>query len=450
MKAEFSGGKMFSKYLLFLVLVTISSVISNNVSFKNVTLWIWGKNLTTIPSANNLKDYLPRKWTSMILVTGTIPILYENSVTDIENVNDLQFIGNEIIEIRPGAFKNLKSVETIRITGSNITTIAGVFDNLTLEQLSIGSNKISVIPSGVVKSSDLKELSFANNIIETVEENAFDHLPNLKTLDLSHNLLSDLPSGIFRNLSHITYISLDNNKFTTIKGEIFDNSSILNLYLADNLLKTLSENFMKQMPNLIGIYLNRNHLTEIPAGIFNNQTVQHVDLSNNEISYIAPNAFDNMPNLTDLFLPRNKLQQYDSRWLHNCPKIYRLFLSNNLLEQLPDQAFKNLNNKKEQWVKLDSNKIKKISAETFKGWKRVDTLELNSNEIKVWHEDYLADVEIIRTLNLVNNKIVCLDGDFDKVFKAKRCTYLGNNPFSNDCKRKIREWSARNPHKVVV
>ncbi|EFA03056.1 Chaoptin-like Protein [Tribolium castaneum] len=441
---------MNPKSLFLLVFVTILGVTSSEVSFKNVTLWTWEKNINTIDSANNLGTYLPKKWTSTIIVIGTIPILHENSVTNVENVKELQFLKNQIVEIRPGAFKNLNSVKTLKINGSNITTIAGVFDNLTLEQLNLNNNQISVIPKGVVKNPNLKGLSFAGNLIETIEESAFDHLPNLETLDLFQNLLSDLPLGIFKHLPHLTIVSLSNNKFTTIKEEIFDSSSIRYLYLDGNLLKTVPENFMGRMPNLQGIYLNRNHLKTIPAGIFNNKTLLHIELANNEISHIAPDAFNNMPNLANLILSSNKLAQYNNNWLRNCPNIYRLFLSNNLIEQLPVQAFKNIYNQKEQWVKLNSNKIKKITAENFKGWKLVDTLDLSQNEIEQWHEDYLADAEFIRALNLAYNKITCLDGDLDKIFKAKKATYLSGNPLSEECKSKIREWSARNQDKVSL
>jgi hypothetical protein len=67
------------------------------------------------------------------------------------------------------------------------------------------------------------------NKIETVEANAFQHLPKLKWISLGGNQLSSLPHKIFRNNPELSAIWLYGNKINSITPDFFKNLDKLQL-----------------------------------------------------------------------------------------------------------------------------------------------------------------------------------------------------------------------------
>ncbi|RZC41850.1 LRR 8 domain containing protein [Asbolus verrucosus] len=441
---------------LFSVIVILTIFFVNGVvgvTFKDVTVWNEDTNevIVNIKSSETLKDHLPHGLLRAVSITGKIPILHENSVADINNVNHLNFIQNEIEEIRPGAFRNLNGVHIIHILLSNFTTIKeGVFANLTIEELQISNKLVSKIEVGAFKDlPQLRNLNLQHNSLETLDGNVFDGL-NIDTLDLSHNLISKLPQNIFRNLPHLKMLALANNQLKLVQTDVLDHLPVEYLDLSSNLISTLDEGVFNNMPQLKSIVLSRNKLTTVPEGVFNNLDLTLVKLDSNKIAFIAPKAFDNMPKLANIYLSSNELSKYDTNWFHNTPEIYRLYLAYNLIEDIPDEAFKNIYNDKEQWIRLDSNKIRNIAPNAFKGLRKLDTLNLSYNKIEVWNENILADAEVVFYLQLAHNDIKCVDGDFDKIFEAN-FTYLTGNPLTPQCAKDIEAWASKErPEKHVV
>ncbi|XP_044267306.1 leucine-rich repeat-containing protein 15-like [Tribolium madens] len=426
---------------LLIFALTIASVKPSEITFENVTVWISAdEKLAEIESSTSLKQHLPDTSLDIIAITGEIPVLYENSVSNISNVKHIYFHENEILDIKPGAFKNL-TLETLEVVYSNLTTLKnGIFSNVSLKTLEITSNLLTKIEpfEGL---PTLKILVLRHNNLEDLDdEHILDQLVELQVLDLSYNKISVLPRNLLDNLHKLKTFMLRKNKFWYFP-EIFPNSTQIDmLELSSNLISQLPGGILGNLQNLSRLYLSFNHLESIPSNVFSGHpNLKELDLSYNRISTIASNAFDDMPQLVNIKLTRNKLKKYDPNWFHNTPNLYQLHLANNEIEDLPEGVFRNIFNEKKQWVSLSSNKIKTISPNAFRGFKYFDTLNLAYNELETWDATLLADTEVIFYLNLVHNKIKCVGGDLDQAFKAN-FTYLGLNQLTPQCLQKIVDW----------
>jgi hypothetical protein len=69
----------------------------------------------------------------------------------------------------------------------------------------------------------IQHLGLWNNKIETIEAEAFQHLPKLKWIDLDSNQLHSLPHQIFKNNPDLIAISLNRNKINSITPDFFKN-----------------------------------------------------------------------------------------------------------------------------------------------------------------------------------------------------------------------------------
>ncbi|EFA03896.2 Leucine-rich repeat protein soc-2 homolog-like Protein [Tribolium castaneum] len=417
----------------------ISGAKPSETTFENVTIWKSAEEeLAVIVSSNSLKQHLPNTSLDLIAITGEIPILYENSLSNISNVEQIYFHENELTEIKPGAFKNL-TLEALEVFYSNLTTLkSGIFCNVSLEKLEISYNFLSKIePFGGL--TGLRVLSLSHNNLEDLEAHLLDKLPELQVLDLSYNRISVLHPKLLNNQCKLKTLLLRKNKFWHFPN-IFENSSLELLELSSNLMSKLPEGVLDNLQNVSRLFLSFNHLESIPSNVFTGHpNIKELDLSNNRITTIASDAFDNMPQLVNIKFTSNKLAKYDPNWFHRTPNLYQLNLANNQIGDLPEEVFRNLYSDKKQWISLSGNKIKTISPNAFRGFKRFDTLNLSFNELESWDGSLLADTEVIFYLNLLHNKIKCVGGDLDQAFKAN-FTYLGMNPLAPRCLQKILDW----------
>jgi hypothetical protein len=71
--------------------------------------------------------------------------------------------------------------------------------------------------------SAIQYLDLYSNKIETIEANAFQHLPKLKWIQLAGNQLRSLPHQIFRTNPELIGIELHGNKINSITPDFFKN-----------------------------------------------------------------------------------------------------------------------------------------------------------------------------------------------------------------------------------
>jgi len=89
----------------------------------------------------------------------------------------------------------------------------------------------------------LQELYLSNNLIENLDEQAFDFTINLRTLDLSFNQISNIPFNLFKyKLKSLKNLYLQNNKLQQLEPWYFYLENIENIDLKNNSIVQLTNN----------------------------------------------------------------------------------------------------------------------------------------------------------------------------------------------------------------
>ncbi|XP_038548110.1 decorin-like [Micropterus salmoides] len=116
-------------------------------------------------------------------------------------------------------------------------------------------------------------------------------------------------------------------------------------------------------------------LKAVPGDIPDDTTL--LDLQNNKITEIKENDFKNLKGLHALILVNNKITVIHAKALSPLTKLQRLYLSKNLLKDMPANMPKSL-----QELRIHENEITKIKKASFQGLSHVIVMELGSNPLK--------------------------------------------------------------------
>ncbi|KYB29432.1 Protein slit-like Protein [Tribolium castaneum] len=270
------------------------------------------------------------------------------------------------------------------------------------------------------------------------------------TIKSSNNLKENLPKQVFDRLDII------NSEIPVLyKNSISDLEDLDELIFANNELSDIQPGAFKNVPQLRKLEIRNNKLEEIKAGVFNNLNIATLDLSNNSISTIASGAFDDMPELLNVNLADNRVKIWNKNWFANTPLLARVSFQNNLIEEIPSNAFRHFQGEKQFGsvpltinIVLSHNLIKHIHNDAFKGLEKINNLWLDGNELSEWDENLLTGVSV-HDLRIDNNKLECLDGNLDKVFVAAT-THIDGNPWDCGCLKNIDLWASKATQHVVM
>ncbi|XP_040200077.1 lumican [Rana temporaria] len=191
-------------------------------------------------------------------------------------------------------------------------------DNLKLK-------KIPMVPSGI------QYLYLQNNMIEGIDNDAFQNVTDLKWLILDHN--------------HLTNANIKKNAFSKLK-------------------------------ELNKLYINFNNLTELVGPL--PKTMDDLRVTNNKLAKITPNILEGLENLTVVHLQHNKLKEDSiSGAFKGLKSLVYLDLSYNELTKVPMGLPPSLS-----MLYFDNNKIGNIPDEYFQGFKGLQYLRLSNNQLK--------------------------------------------------------------------
>ncbi|XP_007432540.1 lumican [Python bivittatus] len=176
----------------------------------------------------------------------------------------------------------------------------------------------------------------------------------IKYLYLRNNLLEGIEDNAFENVTDLEWLILDNNqlKNSNIKGKVFS-----------------------KLKNLKKLHINHNNLTEVVGPLPN--TLDDLQLTHNKISKINPNTLEGLVNLTVIHLQHNDLSEDTlSGVFKGLKSLLYLDLSFNKLTKLPSGLPHNL-----LMLYFDNNQINKVPNEYFQGLKALQYLRLSHNKL---------------------------------------------------------------------
>lgn len=386
---------------------------------------------------------------------GHLEVLKKSTFENFPNLREVLLPHLAMGSIDSDVFGICQNLQVFNVEFNNLSAIDGaIFDNCrslreiylgfnrivdfpmnlaaTLEILSLRGNKIQNIP--ILGNSELIELNLSNNLIDFVEENAFEGLKKLKILDLSENKLTKI-SGNFPQISELL---LTGNSLTEIAIVA---PQIKNLDLSDNDLlnfEKLAENF-PQMQKLLSINLAQNWLKNVKFPPL--ESLKTLNLAHNEIKIIEENEkpFENLANLEFLSLAGNFMTNMGSHSLDGLENLQKLDLNTNHLEfleissnslkilNLNDNKFTNLTKFPEslEILTLSRNLLQNLE---FEGLKNLKELRLNANLIKNLPTGVFSPLVKLTKLDLSHNYLKVIEfAAFQRIFFFLEEIYLNFN-----------------------
>ncbi|XP_073410379.1 lumican [Dendrobates tinctorius] len=263
-------------------------------------------------------------------------------------------------------------------------------DNLKLK-------KIPMVPSGI------QYLYLQNNMIEGIDNDAFQNVTDLKWLILDHNHLSNanIKKNAFSKLKELQKLYLSFNNLTELVGPL--PKTMVELYATNNKISKITPSILEGLENLTVVQLQHNALKgESISGAFKGlKSLLYLDLSYNELSKLPTGL---PPSVGFLYFDNNKIGNIPDEYFQGFKALQYLRLSHNDLKDsgVPGNAF-NVSTLVE--LDLSFNSLGKIPAVN----EGLENFYLHVNKIQKF--DLSSFCKVVGPLEYSRVKHLRLDGN---------------------------------------
>ncbi|KAJ6957936.1 receptor-like protein kinase 5 [Populus alba x Populus x berolinensis] len=241
----------------------------------------------------------------------------------------------------PGVACTNNSITQLLLDNKNIpgTIPPFISDLKNLEVLNFSNNSIiGKFPEVVYNFSKLEILDLSQNYFVGTIPDGIDSLSRLSYLNLcANNFTGNIPAAIGR-IPELRTLYLHNNLFNgTFPAEIGKLSKLEELYMAHNgFLPSKLPSSFTQLKKLRVLWMSEaNLIGEIPQMIGEMVALEHLDLSMNELTGSIPNGLFMLKNLKVLFLYKNLLSGQIPQVVEALNSIVIDLSQNNLTGTIP-------------------------------------------------------------------------------------------------------------------
>ncbi|XP_031617130.1 leucine-rich repeats and immunoglobulin-like domains protein 2 isoform X2 [Contarinia nasturtii] len=293
----------------------------------------------------------------------------EQSIRNLPNLVNLTLKGNELERIP--ILRGLISLEKLDLANNEIReiTMAALQALPALKHLDLSRNMIHAIGlNSFPKENRIQKLFLNNNQITTLDRRALEPLVQLNELKVNKNRISELPVGLFAKLKELKKLDLANNHLTKIeKGGLLNITALSKLNLSNNSIQSIGKDCWEFT-----------------------QRITHLDLSENQLSEINAGSFDKLSKLKILDLRANRIATIGA--MNATYNLVSLDLSHNFISATIEDSFG-----------------------PFASLTKLDTFNLNNNNIKAINKNAFLGLSNLTQLDLSNNNITTIqDGAFDQ------------------------------------
>lgn len=297
-------------------------------------------------------------------------------------------------------FRYLQSSQFSHPTGEDSIKIIEAAERKS-QYLHITNLNISTLDSRFFQLCDLQHASLSNNHLSqhSFKDVDFGQLVALKHLALDGNIFSDLCDA-FCTFPSLSNLNLNFNQLYHLNGPIISRMRTLtSLSLAGNQLNQLPPE-LGQLSQLTHLDVSFNGLTSLPEELSNLRNLQHFTAANNKL--VTANL-SGCHGLIHLDFNKNQLRKIGKL----CSKsLVSLRLSNNLIQQLPDDFFDSI------WsvssLNLTSNELTTLPS-SLPAMTLLRQLHLDNTRIRELPAQ-LFQMTSIQELTLTNTPVETLDG----------------------------------------
>lgn len=443
---------------------------ANNIQFVSVDqnqiqtvskahlAYLVNSDLKHLNLSNNLISYIQpgafsqlQKLLILELHDNELSTIAEGVFGNIPNILHLDLVRNNLQILKSKYFTNLPALRTLRLHSQKIKMTNIYFDafeniNENLTNLWVSDNALTSFPHQVLSEQtylSLKEVYADTNQISNPVEYTLDAFslsmtstynaksgafkvwtksPNIEKLVLSVNRIAEVKSDYFCVLTNLKYLYLDQNSLT---DEKFPNDALdcmaklFYLELSSNSFKYVPQTVRSSvnMTSLTQLFLGSNHLTFLEADTFTNASLTVLGLQNNNILAVENNTF--CSTLTQIYLQGNDFRFTHRNPFTNMASLTRLELSNNQIDDIPDDAFDGCTSL--SYLTLSNNKLGWLKTTMFEDTV-LNTFYASNNEIAYIEEGTFKNFTSMSYLYLDNNALTRLPSGGD--FSDKTITYL--------------------------
>ncbi|CAG9773928.1 unnamed protein product [Ceutorhynchus assimilis] len=268
-----------------------------------------------------------------------------------------------------------------------------------INTISHSENSTILFNSGWYKTKKKSDKTLVHNVT-SIGPNSFDYKASYLKIS---SVISILPKSSIHDLINLQDLIISSSGIINIEAGVFEN-----------------------VPKLSKVNLKENGIQQIRYGVFNGLNLTMLFLNKNEISFIDGGAFDDMPKLTKIKLNFNQISTWDCKWFKRTPALNVVSIRRNSIKEIPDGAFKNLNNE-DLKLFLSKNNIVEIHPSAFSGIKRISQLYLDRNKLTQLDDKVFDKIEHIHTLSLARNNLTEIPKKLLKTVKYMRYLDLTAN-----------------------
>lgn len=268
--------------------------------------------------------------------------------------------------------------------------------------------------------------------LTSLEQDCFQHSPNLERLDLSRNKISKISEDSFTGLMNLTYLNLNQNSLQKLEDfEFRQLPALTELYISVNKIITLTEHVFSGLNNIVKIVLQTNQIASISENTFNSlATVQDINLQGNKLTSVNGQMFANLPSLKMLNLQMNEISVIDPASLVGTRNLFMLKMAENELTVVPAEVLQSIGNSN-LTVSFARNQITELLDNALDGV-ILRKLSFTTNNISVINPLALHNSNI-QMLDLKENSLQHLPENLMEDLSQSAEVLLRDNPWSCDC-----------------
>lgn len=334
--------------------------------------------------------------------------------------------------------------------------------NLTnITDLSYRYNRIQSVGSyAFSRTPNITTLQLNINIIAYLHLKALMGLNKLETLRLDNNLLTDLFNETFEDTFNLKILNLRNNRISVIFNRTFHSLKNLNtLDLGGNKISHITPSGLDGLQSLSKFYLDGNNLQTIDTSLYRvfQDTLTVLDLQSNQFHFLKEtysSPFMNLSKLKDLKLDGQRphglivLPKHFFRGLHSLKSLY---LTNNNIINLPPDAFDDLTGL--SFLTLDNCcvGVTQLRPGIFKNLRNLTRLIVENMGIQNFTKEVFGNLTKLHILQLNRNVMQSIRVDALESLPKLHYLDIRNIPLSCTCENSLlQNWTVHNQNAQVV
>ncbi|XP_026243380.2 nyctalopin [Urocitellus parryii] len=279
------------------------------------------------------------------------------------------------------------------------------------------------------------------NGLRILGERAFGTLPSLRRLSLRHNNLSFITPGAFKGLPRLAELRLAHNgELRYLHARTFVALGRLRrLDLAACRLFSVPERLLAELPALRELAAFDNLFRRVPGALRGLANLTHAHFERGRIEAVASSSLLGLRRLRSLSLQANRVRVVHAGAFGDCGALEHLLLNDNLLAELPADAFRGL--RRLRTLNLGGNALGVVARAWFADLAELELLYLDRNSIAFVEEGAFQNLSGLLALHLNSNRLAVLSwAAFQPGFFLGRL-FLFRNPWRCDCHLEwLRDW----------